>query len=237
MNINIITIFPEMFGSIFSTSILKIAQKKQLLKIKIHNLRNFTEDKHRKVDSTPYGGGPGMVFKCEPIFKAVEAIGKGVKGKGKRAKVILLSPKGKTLDQKLVKVLVKNKQLTLICGHYEGVDERIRKSLVDEEISIGDYVLSGGELAAMGLVDSLARLIPGVVGDYESVKQESFEKDLLDYPYYTRPQVYRGQKVPSVLLSGNHKKIEEWRRKQAIKITKKRRPDLIKRSLALRARD
>ena len=221
MEIDIITIFPGMFSGIFSSSIIRIAQEKKLLKIKIHNLRDFTEDKHRKVDAPPYGGGAGMVLRCEPVFKAVKTVNKG-------HRVILLSPQGKVLSQGLAKKFLKKRKLLLICGHYEGVDERIGKSLIDEEVSIGDYILSGGEPAAMVFVDVLARLIPGVVGDYASVKNESFEDGLLDYPQYTKPRIFKNLKVPSVLLSGNHKKIEQWRKTQALVNTKKKRPDLLK---------
>lgn len=227
MKVDIITIFPEMFPCVFSSSIIKIAQKKRLLEIGVHNLRDFTQDKHKKVDTPPYGGGSGMVLRCEPIFKAVESIAKKSKIKNQKSKIILLSPQGKALNQKLAKKFLRIKQLILICGRYEGVDERVRKCLIDEEVSIGDYILSGGELAAMVLVDVLARLIPGVVGDYDSVKKESFEGGLLDYSHYTKPRIFRGFRVPSVLLSGNHKKIEEWRKKQAIEVTKKKRPDLL----------
>jgi len=217
-----------MFSHVFSSSIIKIAQKKGLLAIGIHNLRDFTDDKHRKVDAPPYGGGSGMVLRCEPIFKAVESIAKKSKTKNQKSKIILLSPQGRTLNQRLAKKILRTKHLILICGRYEGVDERVRKRLIDDEVSIGDYILSGGELAAMVLVDVLARLIPGVVGDYESIRKESFEEGLLDYPHYTNPRIFKGFRVPPVLLSGNHKKIEEWRKKQATKSTKEKRPDLLK---------
>jgi len=220
MRIDIITIFPKMFNAVLNESIIKRAQKKGKVKIAVHNLRDYTLDKHRKVDDRPFGGGSGMVMCPEPIFRAVEALGKG-------AKVILLSPKGEKLTQKTAKKLVKYKHLILICGHYEGIDERVRECLVDQEISIGDYVLTGGELPAMVLIDCLVRLIPGVLGDKDSLVFESFEDNLLEYPHYTRPTDFRGRKVPEILLSGNHKKIAAWRKIQALKITRKKRPDLL----------
>jgi tRNA (guanine37-N1)-methyltransferase len=187
-------------------------------------LRDFTKDRHRKVDDRPFGGGSGMVMCPQPIFEAVGQI----KSKIKNQKVILLCPQGKKLNQNIAKKLAKERNLILICGHYEGVDERVRQQLADEEISIGDYVLTGGELPAMVLVDSIVRLLPGVLGDKFSLKFESFEGNLLEYPHYTRPADYRGQKVPSVLLSGDHQKIEAWRKKEALIRTKARRPDLLK---------
>jgi len=227
LQLDIITIFPDIFGSYFNESIIKRAQKKKLVKINIHNLRKWTLDKHKTVDDKPYGGGAGMVMKVEPTFKAISEIKKS-KIKNQKSKVILLTPQGKLFNQKIAKRLSKLKQIILICGHYEGVDERTRKHLVDEEISIGDYVLTGGELPAMVLADTIIRLIPGVVGKKDSVKYESFEKGLLDYPQYTRPENFKGWKAPKILLSGNHKKIQEWRMKKAIEKTKKRRPDLLK---------
>ena len=226
MRIDIITIFPKVFGPILGESIIKRAQKKGLLKICVHNLRDYSKDKHRKIDDRPFGGGPGMVFKPEPIFEAIKKIKS--KAKGKKAKVVLLTPQGKTLNQKLVQKLSKDKHLILICGHYEGVDERVRESLVDEEVSIGDYILTGGELPAMVLVDTITRLIPKVLGDKDSTKSESFCDGLLEYPQYTRPANYKGKKVPQVLLSGDHEAIAQWRKGQAIKVTKKKRPELIK---------
>jgi len=235
MRIDILTIFPRMFAPILNESIIKRAQKKGKVNINVFNLRDFSPDKHHKVDDRPFGGGPGMVMRPEPIFNAVEAIAQSAKRKTHSAKrkahsvkIILLSPQGQRLGQKLVKELAKNKHLILICGHYEGIDERVRRNLVDEEISIGDYVLTGGELPAMILIDCVIRLIPGVLGEKKSLHFESFEGNLLEYPQYTRPADYKGMRVPAVLLSGNHKKIEEWRKKQAIKITKQRRPDLLR---------
>ena len=227
MLIDIITIFPEVCKPYLDSSILGIAQEKGKLEIHLHNLRDYTLDKHRKVDDRPFGGGPGMILTPEPVFRAVEAIKQTADGRRQTAKVILLSPQGKTLNQKLAEKLSKRKHLILICGRYEGVDERVRESLVSEEISIGDYILSGGELAALVLTDSLARLLPGVLGHKDSNVRESFSDNLLEYPQYTRPADFRGLRVPQVLLSGDHKKIEEWRKHQAVKITKKKRPDIL----------
>ncbi len=207
MIFDIITIFPKIFDSYFKESIIKRAQQKKLVKINIHNLRDYTEDKHKTVDDKPYGGGPGMIFKLEPVYKAV----KKIKGK-KKTKVILFSAKGKKFDQKMAKRFSKLDKLILICGRYEGVDERIAKHIADEEISIGDYVLTGGEIPAMIVVDALTRLIPGVITK-ESLKEESFNKGNVEYPQYTRPENFKSWKVPKILLSGNHKKIKEWRKK------------------------
>ena len=222
MRIDIITIFPKMFEPMLNESIIKRAQNKGKVKIFVHNLRDYSPDKHRKVDDRPFGGGSGMVMRPEPIFNAVEAI------RSQSSAVILLCPQGKRLDQKLATRLAKHKHLLLICGHYEGVDERVRQELVDEEISIGDYVLTGGELPAMVLIDALIRLIPGVLGDKNSLNFESFKGNLLEYPHYTRPAKFRNMRVPQILLSGDHKKIEAWRRKEALERTKLRRPDLLK---------
>jgi tRNA (guanine37-N1)-methyltransferase len=225
MLIDIITIFPRMFAPVLNESIIKRAQAKSKVKINVHDLRDYTLDKHRKVDDRPFGGGSGMVMNAEPIFRAIEALeGSGAAG----ARIILMSPQGKKFNQRIAKRLAGYKHLILICGHYEGIDERVRERLADEEISIGDYVLTGGELAAMVLVDCVVRLIPGVLGDKNSLNFESFEGNLLEYPQYTRPANFRGLKVPEVLLSGDHTKIEIWRRKQALKRTSERRPDLLK---------
>jgi len=226
MRIDIITIFPKSFAPVLDESIVKRAQKKGKVEIYIHNLRDYSLDKHKKVDDRPFGGGSGMVMRPEPIFSAVESIKKKVRTKS--SKVILLCPQGKKLTQNIVKDLLKHKHLILICGHYEGIDERVRKYLVDEEIYIGDYVLTGGELPAMVLVDAVVRLIPGVLGDKNSLNFESFEGNLLEYPHYTRPAKFNKMSVPDVLLSGNHKEIEIWRRKVALIRTKQRRPDLLK---------
>ena len=230
MIIDVVTIFPKMFSPVIGESIIKRAQNKGLVKIKIHDLRKFACDKHKKIDSSSYGGG-GMVFQAEPCFKAVESI-LGYKIDSKRQKdrnikIVLFTPKGKVLNQRWVRKNLNCERLILLAPRYEGVDERVRKYLIDEEISIGDYVLSGGELAAMVFIDSLVRLVPGVVSDKESIKNESFEDNRLDFPHYTKPAEFRGMKVPEVLLSGNHKEIKSWRKKEALEITKKRRPDLL----------
>ena len=227
MRIDIITIFPEMFSCVLDESIIKRAQKKEKVKIFVHDPRDYTLDKHRKVDDRPFGGGSGMLMQAEPIFRAVEAIRKKIKAK---AKVILLCPQGKTFTQSKAKVLSGCGNLIFICGHYEGIDERVRQYLADEEISIGDYVLTGGELAAMVLVDSIIRLIPGVLGDKNSLNFESLEGNLLEYPQYTRPAKFRKWPVPEVLVSGDHDRIAVWRKKEALKRTKERRPDLLKKS-------
>ena len=228
MRIDIITIFPKMFEPVLNESILRRAQGKGKVKFYLHDLRDYTPDKHRKVDDRPFGGGSGMLMRPEPIFNAVEEILS--KTKKNKPKVILLCPQGRKLTQKIAKDIAKEKQIILLCGHYEGVDERVRQDLVDAEISIGDYVLTGGELAAMVLVDSVVRLLPGVLGDKNSLNFESFEGNLLEHPHYTRPANFRNLAVPEVLLSGDHKKIEAWRKKQALKRTQERRPDLLRKA-------
>ncbi|MGD0282183.1 MAG: tRNA (guanosine(37)-N1)-methyltransferase TrmD [Dissulfurispiraceae bacterium] len=221
---DIITIFPEMFSAYLGESILKRAAQKGLLDVKLFNLRDFTTDKHRTVDDYPYGGGSGMVMKIEPIHAAVDSI----KADGRDRLTILMSPQGKPFTQRVAESLAgESRRLIFICGRYEGIDERVRQSLVDEELSIGDYVLTGGELAALVIIDSIARLIPGVLGDADSVKEESFSWGLLDYPHYTRPPEFMGMRVPDVLLSGNHKEIWKSRRREAIRRTLLRRPDLL----------
>ena len=220
MKIDILTLFPEMFKDVFNESIIKRAKEQGLVNIKIHNFRDYSKDKHNKVDDTPYGGGCGMVLTCQPIFDCIDDI------KTDEAKVILLTPDGKTYNQGIAYDLSKEKHIILICGHYEGFDERIR-SICDLEISIGDYVLTGGEIAAMAIVDSITRLVPGVIEE-QSHLNDSFNNNKLDYPTYTKPRVFRGMEVPEVLISGDHKKIDEYRRKEADKRTMERRPDLIK---------
>ena len=219
-----ITIFPKMFESPLSESILKKAREKGLIHVAVHDLRDFASGKHRVTDDYPYGGGEGMVMKAEPIIRAIKTI----KEEKKDAKVVLLSPQGEMMTQSLVKELKEETSLIIICGRYEGVDERIRLHYVDREISIGDYVLTGGEIPAMVLVDALSRLIPGVVGNEDSVKNDSFYTSLLDYPQYTRPAEINGKKVPEVLLSGDHEKIRVWRKKEALGQTLKKRPNLLK---------
>lgn len=227
MKIDILTLFPEMFKGPFEESIIKRAQEKGLVEIKIHNLRDWAKDRRGTVDDKPYGGGVGMVLRVEPIDRALEEIKKLRNEEIKGRKIVLLSPQGKVFNQKMAQKLSKLDCLILLCGHYEGVDQRVSDYLVDEEISIGDYVLTGGELPAMVLVDSVIRLVPGVLEKPEAVKSESFSQGLLEYPQYTRPENFKGWKVPEVLLSGDHQKIAEWRKKKSLEKTKKLRPDLL----------
>jgi tRNA (guanine37-N1)-methyltransferase len=222
MRIDIITIFPDIFKQVFSHSIIKRAKERGIVEIAVHQLRDYTSDRHKTVDEKPYGGGPGMVMKAEPIFKAMEDLERQF-GKGE---VYLFTPQGERFNQEMARELSEKNHLYLICGHYEGIDERV-SSIVDREISIGDYVLSGGELPAMVVVDAVIRLIPGVLGDKDSIVEESFSEGLLEYPHYTRPYDVKGLKVPSVLLSGNHKAIKEFRHRMRLERTKKRRPELI----------
>ncbi len=221
MRIDVLTIFPEMFSGVFGASMLGRAQENGLLELHVHNIRDYTDNKHKKTDDYPFGGGAGMVMMAQPIFDCVDSV-----LEGQKARRILLSPRGKTLDQKLAKELAGEERLLLLCGHYEGVDERVM-SIMDEEISIGDYVLTGGELPAMVLVDCLSRFIPGVLGSEESAEDESFADGLLEYPQYTRPADFRGMKVPEVLLNGHHAKIQQWRLEQARLKTALNRPDLL----------
>jgi len=214
-----------MFDGILNHSILKRAIQNGRIEVLLYDIRDFAEGKHRMTDDVPYGGGGGMVMKPEPIFAAVEHIVEHHQLQSYQ--VIYLTPQGTTLTQDRAKSLAQEEALILLCGHYEGVDERVRIALVDQEISLGDYVLTGGELAAMVLIDVVARMIPAVVGSPQSVVNDSFYGSLLDYPHYTRPQTFRGMSVPDILLSGNHKKIEEWRQQEALKRTKQRRPDLL----------
>ncbi len=225
MRIDIITLFPSMFRGPFDESIIKRARKKGILEINLHNLREFTNDRHRTVDDLPYGGGAGMVMKPEPLFRAVEKV---KEEKSSPSKVILLSPQGQPFAQEKAKELAEEEGLIFICGHYEGVDERVREHLIDEELSLGDFVLTGGELAAMVMVDAIARMLPEVLGCKDSIREDSFYQTLLDYPHYTRPAQFRGWKVPGVLISGNHQKIREWRKKKKLENTFKKRPDLLK---------
>lgn len=222
MRIEILTLFPGMFEGVLDESIIKRAQKKGKVDIRVHNLRDWTDDKHGKVDDKPFGGGPGMVIKPQPLFDAVGDL------KTKSSRVVLMTPQGKTLDQPIAKKLSGHKHIIIVCGHYEGIDERFRKKLVTDEISLGDFILTGGEIPAMALVDSLVRLIPGVVGDKDSLEFESFASGLLEYPQYTRPAEFRGLKVPGILLSGDHNKIDVWRRGMAVERTRSRRPDMYK---------
>jgi tRNA (guanine37-N1)-methyltransferase len=226
MRFFVLTLFPGMFDGVLNHSILNRAIQNKRFEVVLYNIRDFAKGKHKMTDDVPYGGGGGMVMKPEPIFAAVEHIVEHHQLQS--YKVIYLTPEGTTLTQSLAKSLAHEHELILLCGHYEGVDERVRIALVDQEISIGDYVLTGGELAAMVLIDVIARMVPAVVGSPQSVVNDSFYGPLLDYPHYTRPQNFRGMTVPDVLLSGNHKKIEEWRCQEALKRTKQRRPDLLK---------
>jgi tRNA (guanine37-N1)-methyltransferase len=228
MRFDIITIFPEAFKGIFSCGIINRSLKRKLIEIYIHQLRDYSRDEHKKVDDRPYGGGSGMVFKPQPIFDAVEAIIQ--KTPEKKRAVILLSPQGKRFFQEEVNRLAEYAQLILLCGRYEGVDERIREHLITDELSIGDYVLSGGEIAAMVVVDALTRTIPESLGSEESVKEDSFYTGLLDFPQYTRPPIYRDWKVPEVLLSGNHEAVRLWRKRKLLENTLKKRPDLLSRA-------
>lgn len=220
---DILSVFPEMFQTPFDCSLIKKAIDKQLIEIHLHDIRSYTMDKHRTTDDYPYGGGSGMVMKVEPVARALDDI----VPKGNNAHVVLMTPQGETFKQKIVEELSRYSQIILICGHYEGVDERIREHLVDREISIGDYILTGGELPAMVVVDAVSRLVPKVLGNRESALFDSFSTGLLEGPQYTRPQKYRSWGVPDVILSGDHKKINEWRRKTSLKRTLMRRPDLL----------
>lgn len=220
---DILSTFPEMFDSPFSSSLLKKAQEKGLVQICLHNIRDYAEDRHRMTDDAPYGGGGGMLMKVEPVDKALRSIA----ADREKIPVILFTPQGQVFNQSVAEELSKHSRMVLICGHYEGVDERIRTKLANREISIGDYVLTGGELPAMVLVDAVSRLVPGVLGNAESASKDSISFGLLEYPQYTRPSEYRGWGVPEVLMSGNHKLIDAWRRNEALKRTWLRRPDLI----------
>jgi tRNA (guanine37-N1)-methyltransferase len=224
MKINILTLFPEMFTGVLQHSMMKIAQEKEAVEISVINFREYSANKHKNVDDYPYGGGAGMVLTPQPIFDAVDQL----RDKAKSSpRIILMCPQGERLNQKKAEELAEEEHLIFICGHYEGYDERIRDYVVTDEISIGDYVLTGGELAAMVVVDSVVRLLPDVLGNEVSHKKDSFSTGFLEHPQYTRPAEFRGYKVPDVLLSGNHKKIEEWRSKESLRRTFQRRPDLI----------
>lgn len=228
MRIDIFTLSPEVFESPFKTGILQRAFEKKLLELGVHNIRDYTHDKHNIVDDTPYGGGAGMLMKPEPIFEAVEDVKNHINSEDKeKTPVILLSPQGRLFNQQVAKELSGHKNIMLICGQYEGVDERVREHLATDVISVGDYVLSGGEIAAMAVVNAVARLLPGVLGSSDSHADDSHSNGLLEYPQYTRPPEFRGSKVPEILLSGNHGEIAKWRRRQQIIRTAKIRPDLL----------
>ncbi|HEY9509767.1 MAG TPA: tRNA (guanosine(37)-N1)-methyltransferase TrmD [Verrucomicrobiae bacterium] len=222
MKIDVLTLFPAMFAGPLDESIVKRAREAGLLDLKIHQLRDYTHDRHKTVDDRPFGGGPGMLLKPEPIFEAVEHIAR------ENTRVILMSPSGRPFTQAIARELAQADDLLIVTGHYEGFDERIRRELADDELSIGDYVLTNGALPAMVVVDAVTRLLPGVLGDDDSSKDESFSHGLLEYPQWTRPAEFRGMKVPEVLLSGNHAEIAKWRIEQAKQLTTERRPDLLK---------
>ncbi len=226
MQFDVLTIFPGMLEGPLSESILKRGRQKGLIEVRLHDLRDYAHDRHRQVDDTPYGGGGGMVMMPGPIFEAVEAI--LARHPAQPSRTILLSPQGKVFNQETARRISREcERLLLICGRYEGVDERVREFLVDEEVSIGDYVLTGGELAAGVVIDSVSRLVPGVLGGERSAEEDSFSEGVLEYPQYTRPALFRGHAVPEVLLSGNHAEIRSWRREMALKNTETKRPDLI----------
>ncbi|MEG0473608.1 MAG: tRNA (guanosine(37)-N1)-methyltransferase TrmD [Solibacillus sp.] len=222
MKIHVLSLFPPMFDGVFGASILKKAQEKQAVELTVSDIREYSENKHKQVDDYPYGGGAGMVLKPEPMFNAVEAI-----TEGRKPRVILMCPQGERFTQKKAEELAQEEDLVFLCGHYEGYDERIRQYLVTDEISIGDFVLTGGELPAMTVIDAVVRLLPGVLGQVDSHIQDSFSTGLLEHPHYTRPADFRGMTVPETLLSGNHAKIDEWREEQSFKRTLERRPDLL----------
>ena len=226
MRFHVVTIFPEMFDGLLDVGVLKRAINNRLIEVNLTDIRDFTTDKHRSVDDYQFGGGSGMLLKPDPLFKSVESI-QQQQSLDINVPVILMSPQGRTLSQKIVEDLSRFENLVLICGRYEGVDERVREHLVTDEISIGDYVLSGGELAAMVLIETISRLIPGVLGSIESAEDDSFTSELLQNPQYTRPSLFRDWSVPKVLLSGDHKEIEKWRRQEALRRTHQRRPDLL----------
>ncbi len=228
MRFDILTLFPEMFDSPLNHSILKRAREQGLISVTVHNIRDYATDKHRMTDDTPYGGGGGMVMKPEPIFEAVEAILTG--DPGRQGPVILLSPQGRLFTQEVAHELAAHSRILLVCGRYEGVDERVREFLVDDEISVGDYVLTGGEIPAMVIVDAVSRLVAGVLGDPAATLKDSHARGLLEYPQYTRPAIFRGHAVPEALLSGNHGEIALWRRRQGLRRTYERRPDLLQKA-------
>jgi len=223
---DILSTFPDMFVSPFDASLLKKARERGLIDIRLHDIRDYATDRHRMTDDAPFGGGGGMVMKVEPIDRAISAI----LPERDRALVVLLTPQGETFRQGLAEELSRHSRIVLLCGRYEGVDERVRQHLVDREISIGDYILTGGELPAMVLVDAVSRLVPGVLGNETSAAADSFSTGLLEYPHYTRPAEYRGWQVPEVLLSGNHREIDSWRRRESLKRTLRRRPDLLEKT-------
>ena len=220
MKFDVLTLFPEMFEPL-KQSIIGKAIEKKLIELNLVNIRDFSKDKHKKVDDTPYGGGAGMVMRPDVVYEAYQSV------KQDQAKVIYMSPQGKKLNQQIVEDLSKENHLIILCGHYEGIDQRVLDEIVEEEISIGDYVLTGGEIPAMVLIDSVSRYVEGVIKQ-DSIQEESFSNGLLEYPQYTRPEIFQGKAVPEILLSGHHENIEKWRKKRSLEITKKKRPDLLK---------
>ena len=231
LQFEVVTLFPGMIGPVVQESILKRAQDKDLVRVRVHCLRDYSNGKHRVTDDSPYGGGAGMVMRPEPIFSAIE----GIEAQGGPLRILLASPRGRVFDQSWAEELAREeRRIVLLCGHYEGVDERVRVGLPVEEFSVGDYVLTGGEPAALVVLDAVTRLVPGVLGGAGSLQEESFSQSLLEYPHYTRPAVFRGMAVPDVLLSGDHRRIGRWRRQQALRITQKMRPDLFEKALCER---
>ena len=224
MNIDIMTLFPDMFGAVFSESIIGRAQKNHILDIKFHQIRDFAFDKHKRVDDTPYGGGQGMLMLAEPIYLCFKNI---CMARNARPKLVYMSPRGKKLDQKIALEYSKINNIAVLCGHYEGVDELLIEEIVDDEISIGDYVLTGGEIPAMAFIDTVSRLVPGVLSENICFEDESYFNNLLEYPQYTKPSEWRGRKVPEVLLSGHHANINAWKKEQSLNQTRIRRPDLL----------
>ena len=231
MQFEVFTLLPEVFFPYLETSILQRASQRELITVRVHNVRDYTHDKHHTTDDTPYGGGGGMVMKPEPVFEAVESVlGMRLESPPVTVPVILLTPQGRVFNQRVAEELSRHEKIALVCGRYEGVDERIREYLVTDEISVGDYVLTGGELPALLIIDAVSRLIPGVLGDPTGAEDDSHSMGLLEYPHYTRPPEFRGWKVPEVLISGDHGRIEKWRREQALSRTLKKRPDMIKKA-------
>jgi tRNA (guanine37-N1)-methyltransferase len=230
MQFEVFTLLPEVFPPYLESSILQRARQRRLIDVSVHNIRDFTRDKHHTTDDTPYGGGGGMVMKPEPVFEAVESVLGMSSGQAPHIPVILLTPQGRVFTQRVAEELARHERIALLCGRYEGVDERIREYLVTDEISVGDYVLTGGELPALIIIDAVSRLIPGVLGDPTGAEDDSHSMGLLEYPHYTKPSEFRGWKVPEVLLSGDHGRIEKWRREQALIRTFRKRPDMIEKA-------
>jgi tRNA (guanine37-N1)-methyltransferase len=230
MQFEVFTLLPEVFSPYLGSSILQRARQRGLINVRVHNIRDYTHDKHHTTDDTPYGGGGGMVMKPEPVFEAVESVLGMSSGQAPHIPVILLTPQGRVFTQRVAEELARHERIALLCGRYEGVDERIREHLATDEISVGDYVLTGGELPALLVIDAVARLIPGVLGDPTGAEDDSHSMGLLEYPHYTKPSEFRGWKVPEVLLSGDHGRIEKWRREQALIRTFRKRPDMIEKA-------